>query len=128
MRRKNDMFRPGQPPAAWTTDTAAQDLRVISAAVRSKSADARQDIPGVTDTQQGLHQLVRIVVPAEQDRRPDELAQVLRRYLTQIGADRRGIDDLGLAAMTLDQLVGCDLRLLAPLTGSGKLLPRPCGA
>jgi hypothetical protein len=48
---------------------------------------------------------VKIIVPPEADRRPEELAAVLRDLLARVGIDRTGIEGHQLARMPLDDLV-----------------------
>jgi hypothetical protein len=57
-------------------------------------------------------QRVRLVVGPETDRRPDELAEVLRSLLATVGPGRTGIDDEALSDMTLDQLVSATVGIL----------------
>lgn len=57
-------------------------------------------------------ELVKLTVPDGDDRRPDELADVLRSFLSRVGSARTGIPDGELAAASLWDLVGATARLL----------------
>jgi len=57
---------------------------------------------------------VKLSVPEVEDRRPNELSEILRGFLSRAGSARAGIPDAELAATPLLKLVDATTRLLAP--------------